>query len=452
MNDKRGMSIDKIDKNIDQILKSFYRNRLQLFILLFVSYIGFYFCRVNLLAAMPALEENFKFTNTQTGLILSGYFIVYTVGKLVNGLLGDRIGGKVLLLVGISGSVICNVIFGFGQELEFFVLTWSINAYFQCMGWLAMVSLMSHWYTSKECGRAMGIISLSYLVGDFLARSSAGLLLRREGANWSDLFWVHAAIFSAIGILALLFVKPFPEKIGLPDIESYASYVESGSQSPSTKTNSEKKPGSKSESKRWLVIMLTHRWFWMACLIYLGLSIMRYIFWSWSIVYLKDSGLGISRAVISSAVFPILGSFGAIFAGWISDRMQARRGPVLAIMTTCMVIFIFIFSKIPSDQPIFLVITLGFLGFTLIGPYSLIAGAMAIDFGSKHTATAAAGIIDAVGAIGAIFSGAGMGYLIDKYEWSGAFMIVIGIASITALLCFTLWNLRPLRDIEIERR
>ena len=448
MTDKRGISIDKIDKNIGQILKSFYRNRLQLFILLFVSYIGYYFCRVNLLAAMPALEENFKFTNTQTGLILSGYFVVYTVGKLVNGLLGDRIGGKVLLLVGIGGSVICNVIFGFGQELEFFVVVWSINAYFQCMGWLAMVSLMSHWYTSKECGRAMGIISLSYLVGDFLARSSAGLLLGREGANWSDLFWVHAAIFAAIGILALLFVKPSPEKIGLPDIDSYTSYVEPESQSSSAKTNSENKLGSKPESTKWLIIMLTNRWFWMTCLIYLGLSIMRYIFWSWSIVYLKDSGLSISSAVIYSAVFPLLGSFGAIFAGWISDRMQARRGPVLAMMTSCMAFFVFIFSKIPSNQPIFLVITLGFLGFTLIGPYSLIAGAMAIDFGSKHTAAAAAGVIDAVGAIGAIFSGAGMGHLIDRYGWDGAFMIVNTIALFTAILCFTMWKLRPLRETE----
>lgn len=448
MTDKKGISIDKIDKNIDKILKNFHRNRLQLFILLFVSYIGYYFCRVNLLAAMPALEENFKFTNTQTGLILSGYFVVYTVGKLVNGLLGDRIGGKVLLLVGIGGSVICNVIFGFGQELGFFIAVWSINAYFQCMGWLAMVSLMSHWYTSKECGRAMGIISLSYLVGDFLARSSAGLLLGREGANWSDLFWVHAAIFAAIGILALLFVKPFPEKIGLPDIDSYTSYVEPESQSSSVKTSSENKLGSKPESTKWLIIMLTNRWFWMVCLVYLGLSIMRYIFWSWSIVYLKNSGLSISSAVIFSAVFPLLGAFGAIFAGWISDRMQARRGPVLAMMTSCMVLFVFIFGKIPSNQPILLVITLGFLGFTLIGPYSLIAGAMAIDFGSKHTAAAAAGVIDAVGAIGAIFSGAGMGYLIDRYGWDGAFMIVSAIALCTAILCFTMWKLRPLRETE----
>ena len=113
-----------------------------------------------------------------------------------------------------------------------------------------------------------------------------------------------------------------------------------------------------------------------------------------------------------------------------------------------MVLLVFIFSKIPSDQPIFLVITLGFLGFTLIGPYSLIAGAMAIDFGSKHTSAAAAGIIDAVGAIGAIFSGAGMGYLIDRYGWDGAFMIVNTIALVTAILCFTMWKLRPLRETE----
>jgi sugar phosphate permease len=38
--------------------------------------------------------------------------------------------------------------------------------------------------------------------------------------------------------------------------------------------------------------------------------------------------------------------------------------------------------------------------------------------------------------------------MIDKLEWSGAFSIVIGISFITALLCFIMWNHRPLREID----
>lgn len=437
---------------IEPIIGKFLRSRSRLFILLFFSYVGFYFCRVNLVAAIPLIEDSFHFSKTQTGIILSSFFAVYSIAKLVNGLLGDRIGGKVMMLIGIGGSVTCNVLFGYGRSLHYFVIIWSINAFFQSMGWLSLISLMSHWYTSRESGKAMGIISLSYLLGDFAARSSAGLIIGRQGSQWYELFWIHAAIFFGIGILVWLFVHPFPEKMGFPDVDTYSRYKEI-----ETGNVTEIEARLKLEEvvyppKSWLTIMLTNKWFWLVCLIYLGLSITRYVFLNWSIVYLRDSGLGTSLAIITSTVLPVLGSLGAIFSGWISDKMDGKRGPVLSIMASCMVVSIFLFSRIPSNQTILQVFTMAVIGFTLLGPYSLVAGAMAIDFGSKHASAAAAGIMDAVGAVGAVFSGAGMGYMIDKFGWAGAFSTVIGIALATAILCFLMWNHRPLRETDSRMR
>jgi len=352
----------------------------------------------------------------------------------------------VMLLIGILGSVICNIIFGFGQELMFFIIIWSINAFFQSMGWLSMVSIMSQWFSSGESGKAMGILSLSYLLGDFGARSSASFIVGQDGLPWPYLFWIHAALFAGIGLMMWILVKPKPEKNGLPDVDTYSRLInpEPWELTESTKRKSNKKR--KDEKKIWLFMMIKSKWFWLVCLIYLGFSIVRYVFWNWSIFYLREKGMGTSTAIITSAVFPLLGSLGAIAAGWISDKMNARRGPVIAVMASFLVVAIYVFSQIPSTNPMMMIITLGFIGFALTGPYSLLAGAMAIDFGSKHTAAAAAGIIDAVGAVGAMLSGAGMGYLIDRYQWNGAFMIVIGIALVTTVLCFSLWKLRPLRE------
>ena len=437
----------KISKDsLQAVLIEYRRKRLHLFLILFLSYVGFYFCRVDLLAALPLIEEGFHYSKTQTGVILSSYFIVYSAGKIINGLLGSRIGGKALLLIGIGGSVICNTIFGFGKGLPFFITTWSANAFFQSMGWLAIMSIMSHWYISTETGRAVGIISLSYLLGDFAARLSAGMIIGRDGAQWSEPFWIHAGIFAVIGSLAWALIRPVPENIGLPDVNTYGKSLGMGPEKTAETPRSEQNEVPSDRSNKWLFTMLSNKYFWLACLIYLGLSVIRYIFWSWSIVFLRETGMATASAVVFSSVFPILGSFGAIFAGWVSDRMNARRGPILATMASCMVLSIYIFSKIPIDQPLFLIITLAIIGFTLIGPYSLLAGAMAIDFGSKYSASAAAGIIDGVGAVGAALSGVGMGFLIDKHGWNGAFMIVIAIAFATAALCFSLWNLKPLSE------
>ena len=93
-------------------------------------------------------------------------------------------------------------------------------------------------------------------------------------------------------------------------------------------------------------------------------------------------------------------------------------------------------------------VALGLVGFTLYGPYSLMAGTVAMDFGGKHASATAAGIIDAVGAVGAILTGVGMGYLIDTYGWTQAFNIIIAMSVISMFLNFALWNLEPRQDAD----
>ncbi len=423
----------------------FHRHRLFLTVLLFIGYVGYYFCRVTLPVALPVIGDIFQYSHTETGLILSAYYTLYAVAKLANGFLGDRIGGKVMLLVGIAGSVACNIAFGFGRELTFFVLIWATNAYFQSMGWLSIVPIMARWYTSRETGRVMGVMSLSYQIGDFVARTSAAFLIVAIG--WSGLFWTHAAFLALVGIALATFVKPSPARQGLPDIDEYAAVIASGDpQEPGAASRRHEELPARTEANRWLRGMLSNKWFWVVCLSYLFLSIIRYIFWGWSVDYLMQSGAGIGTAALTSAIFPLLGSAGSITTGWISDRMGARRGPVLAIMGVLLTGSLYLFSQVPGDETMWLMISLGLVGFTLYGPYSLLAGAVAMDFGWKYSSATAAGIIDAVGSVGAILTGVGMGFLIDTYGWQDAFNIILVMAVVSSFLNFTLWNLRPLRD------
>ena len=118
----------------------------------------------------------------------------------------------------------------------------------------------------------------------------------------------------------------------------------------------------------------------------------------------------------------------------------------MAIMGVLLTGSLYLFSQVPGDETMWLMISLGLVGFTLYGPYSLLAGAVAMDFGWKYSSATAAGIIDAVGSVGAILTGVGMGFLIDAYGWQDAFNIILVMAVVSSFLNFTLWNLRPLRD------
>ena len=423
-------------------IQRFKRFRLVVFCILFVGYVGYYFCRVTLPVALPSLESSFSFTKTETGLILSAFYFVYSFAKLVNGFLGDRLGGKSMLLFGIFGSAACNLLFGFGESLVFFVTIWGFNAYFQSIGWLSMISILSHWYPSRESGRALGVMSLSYLLGDFLARSSSAAILSQ--ASWPALFWIHAGLLGAAGLFAFRLLRPFPHRLGLPDVRTYELYYEPGCEPAAPEAEMESSAAtSRAEYLQHLAGMLKSKAFWIVCLVCLSLSIIRYVFWGWSVQYLMDSGAGIGVASMASAIFPLFGCLGTILAGWISDRMGARRGPVMAVMCLLLLLSIFVFSRVPQQNSFWLSVTLGFVGFALYGPYSMLAGAIAMDFGSRYSSASAAGIIDAVGAFGTIITGVGMGYLIDHYGWNIAFLFILSLTLLATAASFALWNARP---------
>ena len=417
---------------------NFEHRRLKVFWIIFVAYVGYYFCRITLPVALPLLEEEFHFSSTQTGLILSVFYATYAFAKLINGFIGDHVGGKLMLLVGMLGSVLCSILFGFGSALLFFIVVWSINAYFQSMGWLGLIPVMASWYRTHETGRIMGFLSLSYQAGDFVARTSAGLILMV--LLWSHLFWIHGAITLLIALLLWWVLEAAPPSDTATTKEPNLTLPSLAEQPHGELPKCDQ---TRSEYRRWLKGMLTNSWFWMVCLVYLGISIVRYIFWGWSVGYLIESGSSVVSAALTSALLPLFGSLGTIFAGWLSDRMKARRGPVIAIMSSLLVVAIYLFSQASAAHPVWLMAALGLVGFFLYGPYSLMAGAVAIDFGSSFSSSSAAGIIDAVGSVGTIATGIGMGILIDRFGWDQAFLIVVGIALASALVSFSLWRMRP---------
>jgi sugar phosphate permease len=68
----------------------------------------------------------------------------------------------------------------------------------------------------------------------------------------------------------------------------------------------------------------------------------------------------------------------------------------------------------------------------LIGPYSYLAGAVALDFGGKKSGATAAGLIDGVGYLGGILAGNSIANISVTWGWTGAFIALAAVALITA--------------------
>src|SRR5205085_10684197 len=86
------------------------------------------------------------------------------------------------------------------------------------------------------------------------------------------------------------------------------------------------------------------------------------------------------------------------------------------------------------------------VAFTLIGPYSYLAGALSLDFGCKQGSATAAGIIDGVGYLGGVLAGDSMARISVTYGWQGAFNTLAGVGLLSSLAAIGfLVNQRRLR-------
>ena len=174
----------------------------------------------------------------------------------------------------------------------------------------------------------------------------------------------------------------------------------------------------------------------MMGLIYFCIKMIRYALWSWLPTYLnKNYFLTEVDAGYLSTIFDICGFTGVIVGGFISDTIfKGRRAIVSLGMLVLMTFSFLVMYLVGSSNLVIFSIAIGFAGFMLFGPDSLLSGVGAIDVGSRKGALSAAGIINGMGSIGPIFQEQIIGRMSEYY-----IVLLLVMAAASACIMFVLW-------------
>ena len=87
--------------------------RLRILISIIFGYGTYYLCRQNFSMIMPAFMEEFGYSKTQLGWVLTLASIVYGIGKFVNGYISDKSNARYFMVIGLLCSAIITFILGF---------------------------------------------------------------------------------------------------------------------------------------------------------------------------------------------------------------------------------------------------------------------------------------------------------------------------------------------------
>ncbi|HEX8754805.1 MAG TPA: MFS transporter [Steroidobacteraceae bacterium] len=399
--------------------------------LLFGGYASLYFCRADLSVATPLLAKelarhglSYDGALVRIGAITSLGILAYAIGKPFVGGLGDYWGGRVNFLIGLAGATFCTLIFAFSGALPLFTTAWFLNRLTQSGAWAGLLKVSSRWFDFSSHGAIIGVLSLSYLIGDAGAREWMGRLIA-HGYGWRSLFVLAAAVSATMLIASFVFLRESRAGAGYTDTIANPVNVFARSKAPPATLRERLGP------------LLRSPAFLMVCVLSLVCTIVRETFNDWTPVYMRDFvHLSMSEAAGMSAIFPGVGAVSVLLTGWLGDRLGANGRPLIlfaGLSATAVTLFLLTLlhrGGADTGLPIALV---GAVAFCLLGPYAYLGGAMALDFGGKAAGAVASGIIDGVGYLGAVFAGVGGAKIAVTFGWRGLFATLAVIGGVGAI-------------------
>jgi sugar phosphate permease len=398
--------------------------------LLFGGYGALYFCRADLAVATPLLIEELAKHGVshadaivRMGSIASFGVLAYGLGKLFLGGLGDVWGGRVSFLIGLGGATAFTLLFTSGLSLPLFSIAWIGNRLTQSLAWAGLIKVSSRWFDYSSHGMIIGILSISFFVGDAVSRQWMAMLID-HGYGWRSLFFFAAAVAGFFLTVNFLFLR---------ESRVDAGYSEAQPNPRNLFAESDSRP---QNLKALLLPLVRSRAFVLVCLLSLGCTIIRETFNIWNPTYLRDY-LGFSNgdAARMSGIFPAVGAVSVLATGWLGDRLGANgRSLILFLgLTAATLGLLLLMSLRPnSTGPMLPLLAIGVIAFCLLGPYSYLGGAFALDFGGKQAGAISSGIIDGVGYTGAVAAGYGVAHISVSFGWRGVFAALSAVSALAA--------------------
>jgi len=408
------------------------RWRILIVILLMTGYAGFYACRSNFSVTLPLIIDDLTArgipaaeARVRLGQIASLGVLAYAFGKFFLGGLADFWGGKRQFLAAMGGTIVCTLVAAASHTVPVFALAWVGNRLIQSAAWAGLVKITSRWFSFATYGTVMGVMSLSFLFGDAIGRNFMGILIA-HGLGWRSVFAVAAFSLFALFLANLLLLKESSTEIGEPE----------------PTVNPDNLFASRGDRKRTdgvsalLGPLFRSPAFWIVCALSLGTTFVRETFNIWTPTYFYEVvGFSKAKSAEYSALFPLFGGFSVLLFGYLSDRLgRGGRAMItfagLLFATLTLFLLASLRPSTPNNLPVALV---ALAGFAIVGPYSYLAGAMALDFGGKHGAATSSCIIDGIGYLGGVLSGDAVARISLAAGWQGAFVVLGAVTAFSAL-------------------
>ena len=373
-----------------------------------IGYSLYYVCRTSLNVVKKPILDSGVLDASQLGLIGSVLLFAYAIGKFVNGFLADHCNIKRFMATGLIVSAAANFtlgILGFASEsmptmllFTLFAIMWGINGWSQSMGAPPAIIGLSRWFPLSKRGTFYGFFSLSHNLGEWLSFLFVGILVSVAGWQWG---FVGSSIAGVVGVIVIVFLMhDNPQSKGLPSVEEMSGEATEAKKQEST------------GDLQKMVLKTPAVWILAAASAFMYIA--RYAINGWGVLFLQEQkGFSLTEATSIISINALLGIFGTVLSGWVSDRLfkSDRYIPALifgAMNSVALVLFLF-----GGNSWWINIVAMVLFGISIGVLICFLGGLMAVDIVPRKATGAALGVVGMASYVAAGIQDVVSGWLID---------------------------------------
>ena len=386
---------------------------------LMFAYLFFYTGRQNFGWALASMNESLGYSMQQLGWISSAGLMAYGFGQFINGNLGDKFGGRVMVTMGGLLSVVLNWVTSFGTSYWTIFAPWAVNGYAQSMAWAPGSRMLSNWWPAEQRGTAFGF----YL---FAAGSSSivifaiGAGIAAANLSWQWMFRLPVLLLAVASVVFYFVARDKPEDVGLSPLEDEEHDAEE----------------TQEETSWQRYVHVLKDWRFLLAIASLGFeSFARYGLVIWVPVHLMGPAYADRpSAVWIGVALPVGMALGALSTGYVSDRFfgSNRSRPIAILMALAMVVLGLVYIT-PPEWVGTGILLLFLSGFLVYGPHSCY-WALGPDLMGRRRAGTAVGVMNFWAYMVASATGPLIGWTIDTYDTTVLFLLLSASCAMGALV------------------
>lgn len=172
----------------------------QRFTIVLLCFVAFMLCnmdRVNMSIAVLPMQQEFGWNSQTLGIVQSSFFWGYLLTQIVGGIAADRLGGKVVLGLGVVWWSMATVLTPIAAHISLPVLLGmrALMGIGEGVAMPAMNNMLSRWVPASERSRSLALVYSGMYTGSMLGLGLSPGLIASSG--WPSVFY----IFGGFGVI-----------------------------------------------------------------------------------------------------------------------------------------------------------------------------------------------------------------------------------------------------------